>query len=420
MLPFRIFVSSDVSLVDEFENEENTVHASAGFCDPDGDDMELQLSNDEGDEAIAIAKYCHENQWTSNSNGSIDFQEGQIFRNAKFVRKVVKQYAIQEGFMLTKIKNDKSRYTVKCKNETCDWRFHASCLPDRLTFMIRSVQGGHSFCLRTTSNKESNSKWVSEVVGTAIMTNPTILPKALKTELQEKYAIKCDSQTIYRVKKRVLKNLKVDHVNSYGKIRQYANVVHIVANFRATFKNLNMTEKLWAASRVGYAAGFKEVMESIKDDSVKAYDYLMKAGPDKWARHIFDPRIKSDHNTNNMSECFNSWIKDNRDKPILTLMESLRRKVMVGFHEKWEEVEKFEDGISPYAKGRINDNDKEGRKLHVFHGRGEYHETIDTFNKKMLKKNEHEGKKKNVMIQRVKKELIEKLCKFVKFYLFKG
>ncbi|KAL5797313.1 hypothetical protein ACOSQ2_002133 [Xanthoceras sorbifolium] len=342
MLPFRIFVSSDVSLVDEVENEENTVHASAGFCDPDGDDME----------------------------------------------KAVKQYAIQEGFMLTKIKNDRSRYTVKCKNETCDWRFHASCLPDRLTFMIHSVQGGHSFCLRTTSNKEANSNWVLEVVGTAIMANLTILPKVLKTELQEKYAIKCGSQTIYRAKKRVLKNLKVDHVNLYAKIRQYANTKrpsinlgtdmpragsrycfrHIVANFRATLKNLNMTEKLWATSRVGYATGFKEVMKSIKDDSVKAYDYLMK----------------SDHNTNNMSECFNSWIKDDREKPILTLMESLRRKFMVRFHEKWEEVKKFEDGISPYARGRINDNDKEGRKLHVFHGRGEYHETIDTFNKKML------------------------------------
>ncbi|KAL5845362.1 hypothetical protein ACOSQ4_011320 [Xanthoceras sorbifolium] len=170
MLLFRIFVSFDVSIVDEVENEENTVHAR--------------------DEAIAIAKYCHENQWTPNLNRSIDFQEGQIFGNAKL------------GFMLTKIKNDRSRYTVKCKNETCDWRFHTSCLPDRLTFMIRSVQGGHSFCLRTTSNKEANSKWVSEVVGIAIMANPTILPKVLKTELQEKYAIKCDSQTIYKAKKR--------------------------------------------------------------------------------------------------------------------------------------------------------------------------------------------------------------------------
>ncbi|KAL5775245.1 hypothetical protein ACOSP7_012802 [Xanthoceras sorbifolium] len=99
-------------------------------------------------------------------------------------------------------------------------------------------------------------------------------------------------------------------------------------------------------------------MKSIKDDSVKAYDYLIKTGHNKWARHTFDPRIKSDHNTNNMSKCFNNWIKNTRNKLILTLMEFLRRKIMVRFHEKWEEVEKFKDGISPYARGRINDNDK--------------------------------------------------------------
>ncbi|KAL5760474.1 hypothetical protein ACOSQ2_019312 [Xanthoceras sorbifolium] len=329
---------------------------STGFCGPDGDDMELQLSSDEGDEAITMAKYCHENQWISNPNGFIDFKEEQIFGNAKLVRKA--------------IKNDINRYTVKCKNETCDWRFHASYLLNGLTFMIMSVRGGHSLCLRTTSNMEANFKWVSEVVRTTIMTDPTILPKVLKNELQEKYAIKCDSQIIYKAKKRVLKNLKADHMNSYAKIKQYANTWpragsryyfrHIIANFRATFENLNMTEKLWAASRVGDAAGFKEVMESINNDLVKA-------------RHTFDPRIKSDHNTNNMSECFNSWIKDDRDKPILTLMESLRRKVM-----------KFEYGISLYARGRINDNDKEGKKLRVIYGRGNITRRSIYSTKKML------------------------------------
>ncbi|KAL5762964.1 hypothetical protein ACOSP7_019228 [Xanthoceras sorbifolium] len=156
------------------------VRTSAGFCDPDGDDIKLQLLSDEGDETIAVAKYCHENQWTPKPNGSIDFKEGQIFGNAKLVRKVVKQYAIQEGFMLTKIKNDRTRYTIKCKNETSLER-----------------------------------------------TWPRV-----------------GSQYYFR---------------------------HIIANFRATLKNLNMTGKLWVASRVGDAAGFKEVMESINDDNVYWY-----------------------------------------------------------------------------------------------------------------------------------------------------
>ncbi|KAK3206387.1 hypothetical protein Dsin_020709 [Dipteronia sinensis] len=85
---------------------------------------------------------------------------------------------------------------------------------------------------------------------------------------------------------------------------------HIIANFNATYKNLIMTGKLCAASRSGDAAKFKAIMESIKEESVQAYNYLMKAKPKRWARHTFDHRIKSDHNTNNMSECFNNWIKE--------------------------------------------------------------------------------------------------------------
>ncbi|KAL5835505.1 hypothetical protein ACOSQ4_015002 [Xanthoceras sorbifolium] len=71
---------------------------------------------------------------------------------------------------------------------------------------------------------------------------------------------------------------------------------------------------------------------------------------EKWARYAFNARIKSDHITNNMFDCFNGWIKDERDKPILTLLELLKRKIMVRFCEKWEELKKWNDSITLYAR----------------------------------------------------------------------
>ncbi|KAK4854046.1 hypothetical protein QYF36_018176 [Acer negundo] len=50
---------------------------------------------------------------------------------------------------------------------------------------------------------------------------------------------------------------------------------------------------------------------------------------EKWARHAFEPSIKADHISNNMCECFNSWIREDRDKPVLQLLEILRRKLMI-------------------------------------------------------------------------------------------
>ncbi|KAK4852629.1 hypothetical protein QYF36_025635 [Acer negundo] len=78
------------------------------------------------------------------------------------------------------------------------------------------------------------------------------------------------------------------------------------------------------------------------------------------------------------------WIKKDRDKPILTLFETLRRKVMVRFTDKWVEIEKLNDTITSYTRNRLNETDNEARKLQVIHGRGEYHETMDSRNKPWL------------------------------------
>ncbi|KAL5755263.1 hypothetical protein ACOSP7_023483 [Xanthoceras sorbifolium] len=75
----------------------------------------------------AIAKYCAQNQWVPNDDGSIEFRPGKIFGNVKLVRETVKKYAIQEGFHLKRIKNDRHRFIAMCNNEACDWKTKQSC-----------------------------------------------------------------------------------------------------------------------------------------------------------------------------------------------------------------------------------------------------------------------------------------------------
>ncbi|TXG62753.1 hypothetical protein EZV62_009747 [Acer yangbiense] len=479
---------SDVSLVDEGGLD----FANPDRCDPDGDDSIVILSSDEENGLTRAARYCRDNQWAPNPNGTIAFEDGQIIGNAKMTRAAVKMYAIQEGFTLKKVKNDKCRYTVVCKNDACDWRLHASCLTDGVTFMIKSVRGGHSMCPRVAENKEATSRWVSSVLKSLIQSNPKGKGKFFKNELQERYAVKVGNQTVYRAKRIVLENLKSDHAKAYAKIRKYGNVIRVMnlgsdvyvalnpdvvsvnptffrfyLSFKACkigFKNgcrpligvdgchltgqfggvllsataldgdsgivpialcicesetteswtwflrllresleweegrpicfisdrqkggLAAISKEWpeASNRVANRGCFDEAMAAIRSENAKAADWMMSEPVERWARHGFDPRIKSDHITNNMSECFNSWIKDERDKPVLQLLEHFRRRIMVRFCEKWEEVEKFKDSITPYAKEMLDTNEKEARKLQVIHGRGEWYETVDKYGKKFI------------------------------------
>ena len=40
-------------------------------------------------------------------------------------------------------KNDRYRHIIVCKNETRSWRIHASRLPNRVTWQVKSMKGTH-------------------------------------------------------------------------------------------------------------------------------------------------------------------------------------------------------------------------------------------------------------------------------------
>ncbi|KAK1582737.1 hypothetical protein Q3G72_017756 [Acer saccharum] len=52
--------------------------------------LDMNDSSDEDKDPTMVARYCYENQWTPNPNGSIELKEGQIFGNAKMVKDDVK------------------------------------------------------------------------------------------------------------------------------------------------------------------------------------------------------------------------------------------------------------------------------------------------------------------------------------------
>ncbi|KAL0305351.1 UNVERIFIED_CONTAM: hypothetical protein Sangu_3036500 [Sesamum angustifolium] len=103
---------------------------------------------------------------------------------------------------------------------------------------------------------------------------------------------------------------------------------HIYANFRSQFAGTALKRYFWQAARSYSAAGFNFALYKIKELKPAAYEWLLKIPAEMWSRHAFDPRIKNDHVTNNISESFNHWVGELRSKPILTLVDGLRAKLM--------------------------------------------------------------------------------------------
>lgn len=124
----------------------------------------------------------------------------------------------------------------------------------------------------------------------------------------------------------------------------------------------------WSAAKAYNTLSFKLEMEEIKKISVPAYNYLMEIDPATWTRHAFDHQCKVDHVTNNMTESFNSWLGELRCRPVLSMLELMRQKLMRRLVKRRTEGEKWDGVITKYVTERLNKTVASSRNCHPSSG----------------------------------------------------
>ncbi|KAK8704766.1 hypothetical protein V6N13_048379 [Hibiscus sabdariffa] len=119
-------------------------------------------------------------------------------------------------------------------------------------------------------------------------------------------------------------------------------VRHLYNNFKnsANFKGKQLKDLLWKAARATYHKEFEDAMVELKVVSNDAFNWLNGKDPSQWSKSHFSSFCKSDMLLSNLSECFNKMILKDRYKPILTLMEMVRTKIMQKIAMKKEEADK--------------------------------------------------------------------------------
>jgi len=71
--------------------------------------------------------------WSRNKDGKVSLAVGYIFTSKEDLLNVMKDYCVQHGITLRKIKNTRDRYTQKCINNDCLFKIHAVVLVDKCT-----------------------------------------------------------------------------------------------------------------------------------------------------------------------------------------------------------------------------------------------------------------------------------------------
>ncbi|KAK8559883.1 hypothetical protein V6N13_016616 [Hibiscus sabdariffa] len=120
-------------------------------------------------------------------------------------------------------------------------------------------------------------------------------------------------------------------------------VRHLYSNFKSKPENQGRALKdcLWKAARATYMKEWTDAMNEMKVMSEPSFNWLQPKDPRQWLKSHFSSRCKSDILLNNLSESFNKMILESRDKPILTMMEMIRSKLVTRIAAKKEAAEKI-------------------------------------------------------------------------------
>ncbi|WVZ73413.1 hypothetical protein U9M48_021722 [Paspalum notatum var. saurae] len=117
--------------------------------------------------------------------------------------------------------------------------------------------------------------------------------------------------------------------------------VHLMKNFSKRYSRPEFG-RMYPAARTFQPQYHEYLMNKMYAYNKKVKIFLDEHHNLLWMRSKFSEEIKCDHNTNNVAEVWNGWIKDIKDLPIAELADTLRGKFMELYSKRRRIGEKFE------------------------------------------------------------------------------
>jgi hypothetical protein len=85
---------------------------------------------------------------------------------------------------------------------------------------------------------------------------------------------------------------------------------------------------------------FNYNLNKLRTETPQGADAIMRTDPKHWSRAWFKIGSFYDSVDNNTCECFNHWILKARFPPIISMLEGIRRQVMVRIQENRSKAER--------------------------------------------------------------------------------
>lgn len=146
--------------------------------------------------------YLNGNMWARNSNGTISISVGDMFVDKGHWSKVIRDYAIQKGIALQRVKNDRSRHIATCRGELCTWRVHQNCP-------------------RLIVHKIATHPWIAEQMLADYKANPSLKAVNIQKLVIERHGLSVADHTCTRALRLLRSWVDGKHEESYARLPEY-------------------------------------------------------------------------------------------------------------------------------------------------------------------------------------------------------
>ncbi|VFQ81391.1 unnamed protein product [Cuscuta campestris] len=161
--------------------------------------------------------------WVRGRDGKVDLKVGDVFSCKADLLRIMKDYCIQKGIFLKKIKNDKKKYTQVCMNNKCAFRIHASILIDGHSWMIKSFTDGH-VCAVKEHHKRAGAAWVASHMLEEFRSNREMNATTVQKRMLTKFNTYIPNYTCWRALKLMRNMVEGRYEDGYKLLPQYLEV----------------------------------------------------------------------------------------------------------------------------------------------------------------------------------------------------
>jgi len=124
-------------------------------------------------------------------------------------------------------------------------------------------------------------------------------------------------------------------------------------NWKRDSHDLELQRLFWKIARSYTVEEFNNHMMELQQYNRQAYESLQLTSPVTWSRAFFRIGTCCNDNLNNLSESFNRTIRQARRKPILDMLEDIRRQCMVRSAKRFLIAEKLQTRFTKRAHEEI-------------------------------------------------------------------